>query len=775
MAILTQNHIKWISSFTEEQFDNVVYKYLEEVWEITEFVNTDGTNDGGNDLRVFMNGEKLKVNFQVTIQEKGLDRKIKGDLEKAKKNVAEYSYQNRLFFFYSKPVSEEKTNEYELLAETEYGIKLTLIDAKKLAFTAAKYPNLLREINKQFGMEYPEQKTFSDTDRMLYDFYSFGSSTAEIKGQIIKSFIVHKLYTCNHTTLEDTFKAFQEHFNSNDRNLFTRVIEQLIQEKKIIKNQKEIELSKHEERRIDVLKEQFNYQEHEFLKDLKQALAKFNIDTKFAAAIIENLKHLFESNFHADKLDVLDKIANMDSDPISETISQFYKYLRSISNDNKARYLIKELISISNKNDIIQKLSAGKIFTSFADPEVIRNYVNQTERLVFLDTAVILYLLCYYSYDIKYNNYYYNSVKDLLRLTTLNKSFSLKVNNNYLSEITYHIREALLLIDFDKIGIISDLGGTDNVFYNFYKHLKDNQYLEEGVETFEDYIFKCFELSPADINNNYFSEKVTAQIKQCLNSFNISLFEKMSSKDLFNLSIESIQEALEEKDRYRMWDTIYNDASMLVTLFNDSISVNEPVLITWDLILLSARKKYYQKIPASRLWHWFTPDRFNNHFSLLNFNLNSETITRDILSVIDERFNLYKKAQTLLDTISKLINLKTETGRKYVSAIKEFNREYIYEVDVKKTAEYKEEEKNIYPVQELMLFFVKHYHQKKDKSLDDFKVVFQTAELYDDVLAFFKNELNFYMHNKKVDEGALLRMNDLIKKAKEFQLSKLPS
>ena len=77
MNNLTENHIKWIKDFTQDQFDRIVNRYLEDVWKISEIVNTDGPNDGGNDIRIFLNGEKLKVGFQVTIQETGIEKKLK--------------------------------------------------------------------------------------------------------------------------------------------------------------------------------------------------------------------------------------------------------------------------------------------------------------------------------------------------------------------------------------------------------------------------------------------------------------------------------------------------------------------------------------------------------------------------------------------------------------------------------------------------------------------------------------------------------------------------
>lgn len=774
MTNLTQNHIKWISHFSKEQFDKVVIKYLEEVLEIKDYVNTDGTNDGGNDIRIFVNGEKLKIAFQITVQESSIEKKIREDLEKTRRNVQQYGYQKSLHFFYSQPVSEEKVNEYELIAQKDFDLKLYLIDAKKIAYTAAMFPALLKEINNIYGIEINESKSLSEADRMLYDFYSFGSSATEIKNQIIKSFIVHKLFEKGSAQKDEMFEVFNKHFESTDKALFNKVISQLINDKRVVQKGGILSLTMREEKRINVVKEQFNFQEHELYRNLNKILDDNCVDKEYVNEIVMQLKVLFESNFKADKLDVLDQMSQVDQDPVSEGIGRFYRFIKSISNDSKAKKIVKELIEICKDNDIIQKLSAGKIFTSFVNPDVIRNYINQSERLVFFDTPVILYTLCLYSYEVNSKNYYYNSVKDLFKIKEQNKSLKYKVYRDYIPEVSYHLREALLLVDFDKADLMQELGGSNNVFYNFYLFLKDESLLEEHCSSFEDYLYDSFELSPIDINANYFYDKAAAKIKECLYSLSIDIFERNIRKELYQLAKSCIEESLQEKERYRSQDSVGNDSYMLATLFDDQISVNEPILVTWDLNFLSARKKYHQRISASRLWHWFTPDRLHNHFSLLNFNLNSNTITRDILTVIDEKFNLYKKAQSLLDTVSKLVNIKTETGRKYINAIKEFKRDYIYEINTKHSGDFVEEEKRVYPIQEVMFSLVKHYYANSDGlSIDDFKLVFQTEIIYEEVIQYFKEELNYFMDNKKQSDAAFERMNGIVKKAKEIKLTQL--
>lgn len=78
MNQLTENQIKWISDFTEAQFYAVVYKYIETVLGFSDYVKTDGPWDGGNDLRVFINNQKIESGLSGNGSREKFRKKTKG-------------------------------------------------------------------------------------------------------------------------------------------------------------------------------------------------------------------------------------------------------------------------------------------------------------------------------------------------------------------------------------------------------------------------------------------------------------------------------------------------------------------------------------------------------------------------------------------------------------------------------------------------------------------------------------------------------------------------
>lgn len=772
MQDLTKNYIKWISDFTKEQFDEVVFEYIKSVWKIDDLVITDGTNDGGNDIRIFENNRKLKIQIQVTVQETSIDGKITKELANAKNNLDKYGYQNKFFFFYSYPMSEEKINDFQLVASDNYDIDIDIIDAKRIAWATKKYPDLLNCIHRQYGIPNEGAKVLTEEDKMLYDFISFGSNTTEIKGQIVKSFIIHKVYEANSMTQENLVQCCSQHFSNGESPYTNKVIQQLRADKILIfeKESAQFKLSDTEVKRIDTLKSQFSFQEQKILNDIREQLIKFKVDPELGLQVIENLRTLFESNFDIDKQEILDRAYSLNEDDKIKSFTKLFYYLKKITNgsNEKAKLLAKKLLEICKNNDILQRLSAGKLFTSFSDPDVVRNYINQTERVIFLDTQIVLYALCIYFERTNYQNHFYQAVSDLLNLNDKHSGIKFKVYNRYLNEVGYHLKEALLLVPFEEYGLLEGLGGTNNVFFSYYQYLKDSQLLEEEITSFADFLNIGFELNEKDAFHRRYFDITEGIVRERLQSIGIEVYDDEEySKDNFDEIKRAINSCLLSRDRNRPEATINNDANMISILFDEALSINEPILISWDQTLFCARKKYFDTFRTSRLWHWFTPDQFVSHISLLNFNISSTTITRDILSLFDDSFNLYKRTHQLLDTISKLVNVRSETGRKYVEKIKEFKRNYIFDVDGETPTSLESVEEKTYPIESVIVSLTKHYiFNKEQYTIEDFKAVFSIDLLFEKVVSYFQNEVNFYMQNRQTSQDYIPKMDEIIKESK---------
>ncbi|MFC2152888.1 hypothetical protein ACFLSE_10220, partial [Bacteroidota bacterium] len=229
--------INQLEALKKNEFDQVVRLYLKEVYGYKRIVNTDGPNDQGIDIQVFDIHEH-KNQFQLTVQKNKFTEKLEEDLEKAKKNHKEYNYSNTLFFFYSLPLSNKKKNEFQKNALIDYGINLNLIDGNQIAEESAEsYEKISQLIFKLNGIKTEDIKDLFGQDderyKMLYDLISFGSPS-DIKGAMIKSFILHTLISEEKLTSDEILTKINDHFKTKgDGTYCNNLLQKLREENKI--------------------------------------------------------------------------------------------------------------------------------------------------------------------------------------------------------------------------------------------------------------------------------------------------------------------------------------------------------------------------------------------------------------------------------------------------------------------------------------------------------------------------------------------------------------
>ena len=182
-----------ITSMSKDNFDELVSIFQKSYWG-NDMVNVDGSNDGGCDIKIFKNKKELKKCVQVTVQKQGIESKIKNDLKKVYSKINDYGYSTLFEFYYSRPLSEEKIEEYKKIALEEYNITLEIYEAKRLSqldckevvdFIHSLYPNFVKN---------SEQMNIDKATRTLYDLLANGKDSSDIKNSLVDSVIISILY-----------------------------------------------------------------------------------------------------------------------------------------------------------------------------------------------------------------------------------------------------------------------------------------------------------------------------------------------------------------------------------------------------------------------------------------------------------------------------------------------------------------------------------------------------------------------------------------------------
>ena len=495
---------------------------------------------------------------------------------------------------------------------------------------------------------------------LLYDYISYGNSSVLIKKRYVSTYAKHQLYRKSPLSEEELLAkmlSFSE--NTLKEPAAKRLMVELENNKDITptsKIPKKYSLTDRERERIHDAEDNYNLSLNSFNASMAEAISRYDLKVK-----VEDLTKLLMEYLAAQyNYDIDEAIGD-----IEEVEKPNYKNFTSKLKDlgcptEKCKDLFKEILIISRDNDVIVRISAGKAFQRISNPEQFVEYVRKTDRKVWLDTQILLYLLCYNDDYARYDYPTFKTAMALFHLPPGNEYFHFKVAHFYLNELTSHLRQALLLISIVDLPFAQSKNMSNNVFYCHYRKLHDSSGLPDGIETFADYLSDNFKMSEDEAFADDFESIAEGVIETKLADFGIeiewedqqSLRDMKSSEDVFK-SIANPSKGIQAKSGR----TLSNDAWMGLCLFKHG-EEQKPIFITMDNQFEPYRRKYMAKYKrgASFNWHLFSPAEFVNHIDFIDFKVNADNLTDSLISII-ETSEMKDKTINVIDSISKFLDI----------------------------------------------------------------------------------------------------------------------
>ena len=748
--------VKLIDSSEKNEFDKIVKTYLKEVYGFERIVVTDGKDDLGIDIRVFDYGQS-KIQYQLTIQKNNtsqnknkLNNKLFEDVKKAKRNVEDYNYSNNLYFFYSHELTNKLKQDFQREALREYNINLDIIDATQIAEESESNLNLQNVIFSTCGVDMSETKESlysKDNQNLIYDLVGFGK-TSDIKLEIVESYILQCLFEKESLSLKEIADLCTEKFDSKENQRFYDNLTNRLynQDKKIeySKETKKYSLTSKKREEITTLIKQIRFDENYFTGQIKKILKEYDQE-EFVDEYLKRLYDIYIENFSKRvKLSV-------EIEDISLESLKFFAF-KKLEREQDSIQLLTKILQICDENKYLQRLCASTIFSQKVDIDSIRDKNNGKQ--IYIDTTIALNLLCYYyDTDMEYNNYYYKLSRSLYDYCREN-NIQLIITEIYLKEVSSHIREAFNLISFTQIPEFTKLGGSRNVFYNFYYLLSKQNFIKESYTEFlESFGFKEYD----SLN------RIKQNLEKYFRALSIRIIDIEKKDDIDNTK-KLIENDLSINFKYKTSFALNNDAIMLEYLGDSDIEVHniKPIFITWDKTLFRILKDYFKENPNNQRWLQFTPNQFIDRYALLSFNINKETITKEMLAMLSG--DIVQNTYSLLDTLSLILNPNDEIGLKYTKRFTEMKDEQIYMIE--KTSDEKQENQEDSYLDRVIFDIVKYYREDKD-SYNDLKKLFTSQNQIEDVLSIIKNGIDYYKEKRQFDSNIIDKLNQQIKLMKK--------
>lgn len=760
--------IKSIESCEKPEFDRVVKTYLKEVFGFDKIVNTDGTGDSGIDIMVF-NISGQSIQYQLTTQKsdtpnekKSFNLKIIDDFEKAKKNLS-YGYSNVLYFFYSRKLINKEILKYKATALKDYGINLELIEANRLAEEAEEYIELQRIIINisEIDKIQLESKSFQNEEKnLIFELVGFGKPS-ELRFQIIEAFIIQVLFQQKELAKNEIIDLSNTKFRTTENSVFyDKLFSRLMTEKRITRNhdKTKFKLTDDEFKIISKLYQTFDFEDQLFTKEILGILKSYNQDAHISEYIIQ-LRKIYTENFNSDLTGV---IADSTATELTGVSSNFKFFIEGkVCNKQNARNLAIELLKYCQTNKFIQKFCASKVFSEKTNLRRLELYVN-TKKRIFIDTQIALHVLCFFIHSkCDYENYYFQVSKGLLDFSRTNKT-PLFIFERYLWEVQTHIRQALNLIPFTHLPNFTKLGKSRNVFYNFYLHLSDKCLTDsKSYESF---------LSTAGFNvrDSYkiHQEKVEYYFNQ-LGIQKISSSKDYDMEETKKLFIAALNEMQKNKASF----SLNNDSIMVEFLSDKDINVHplEPIFVSWDKSFFKVREKYYKNHPNSQRWFLFTPSKLIDHYSVLRFSIDSETVTSDLLALLSD--DIITKTHILLDSLIVILNPNDEIGLEYTNKFAQIRDEEIHRISMNEIEAIDNIEGET-ALDEVMYHLTNHFVDDELKQ-NYFRRIFTEKDLIDPVVRIVSDSVNKFYQNRRFDNSIIAEFDLLIEKLREKEKERI--
>ncbi|NBA78749.1 hypothetical protein GOQ04_24560 [Emticicia sp. ODNR4P] len=226
-----------------------------------------------------------------------------------------------------------------------------------------------------------------------------------------------------------------------------------------------------------------------------------------------------------------------------------------------------------------------------------------------------------------------------------------------------------------------------------------------------------------------------------------------------------IQNILLAENKFKSKFGLNNDAIMLEYLADNDVSVHplQPLLLSWDKVLFKSQNEYFSRNPTAERWFLLTPGRFIDQYSLLQFSIDSETVTNEILAFLSD--DLIQGTHSLLDSITHILNPNEEVGLQYTNRLSEIRDNEIHRLK-EHSITLPEDIEGEAVIDDLMYNLTSYYKENKN-NFEYFKKVFENIELIEDVTEIIKRAIDNIYTSKRFSDTILGDFDNLIKKVAE--------
>ena len=753
---LQEEYKNIISTLSENMFRDFVKEYVKAYWKTDEVEITDGPWDGGVDLVFYKNNVPEKRNIQVTVQDK-YETKLMNDVIKSKKNVDMYSYQSSLYFFISKPISHSKKDELNDKAERDYDISLRIYDANKLACDIERYPKVRAFLMSLFSPKLLSKPTFDIKNKVIYDMFTTGSNVANIKYDFINSFIQYYLLENSKKTIDDIQKQVNTQLTDNlsQKTILSQLDYQVKRGILVKDNFQRYSLSATTRGEFEKLRETSEILLQSLVLTIQQCLEKYGLH-KFTNQVCNKLIELYNAHYNSE----IEEISqSRDSKNISEhkVFEDLEGYLKTLPYTGEVNTVVKDILLSVSDNVYLNKIAVTTMFTNLFKSNSFEEYFSVFKKNIYLDTQVLLQVICWSFKNTDYDDMQYGAVKYLMQQVTSQKDkVCLLTTREYVEEAVYHLWEAYQLQRLLQIPAITELGPSKNVFFNFYLHL-----LNIGEAIYADFTDFLYDLLGDDISvegmgQNEFIHEISGRIEKILEYCGIEVITTRYYDEL-RVAQKEYDLHLLDKRYSKPRRAQNNDLICMLYLSEecnhinpDSNLLDEPFFITWDSTFYTFRKKFLNKFKGRSYFYIYTPMKFANRLSVMNLKINTACINYDIISSAENNFKYSNESISFIGTLSSFFRSDDANNWKLGQKLATMRKQQEEDSEI---SDFSVGRQVYQPVDVVLKNIKDHYNNDVKTSFEIIVKIFEKNEIADMIVDIISRGCEIITTNAKLDDN----------------------
>ncbi|WP_437395053.1 hypothetical protein [Flagellimonas lutimaris] len=742
-----------INALSVDNFRLLVKELNKEKYSTNQVRIIDGPYDGGNDLEILIENQEIRKNIQITVQKHKWENKLEKDLLKAKENVQKFSYLTKLEFYSSQNISKEKRNRLETAAEVNHGLDLKIIDATILSNDSETYKSIAQITYKAHGIKANSLNgNLSKESKILFDVLSGNKNTVEIRKNLIYSYIYSYLFNNPNSRFESIIEEVNNYLQNNiDEDYLLKEINYLKSKGHIVtpNSKEQYQLSVKKQSEIENIHKKIQIQEHKLVVEIEKFILNHSINCE-VSELVEAIHKIYIENYQID-IDEIKNTSNSFSSSLKKSFNDLQTFLIEKGINRKdAGFVSKEILTKCSEKEYLNKLATTSLFANLYNSHKLEEYLNNRLQTVYVDTQILIRLLCiYFNEDFEYEDSALIAVKSFHKSVSSNsENVHLVTSVDYIQEVSGHLQEALKLQRFLNLSFISEFGASKNVFYNVYNRYKEVGEISDDMDLV-DFIQDLLGEEHDVFEEENFINNVTNRLCEL---YEIAGFEIIWHPNYENYSSikRDYEISLAYAGKERSYTARENDLRTILYLSSEDLHLNpengvlnEPFLITWDSAFYNFRKTLLKKYRQLSYWYIYSPLKFIDRLSVMNFKLSSDSITHNIVALAETNFNYSTKTNSFFDVISTFFNKKEVSKLSILKKLANLKRET-------EDLEGNIENESIFETQETpitnVLLNIRNYYTsfESNKSFEELINVFENEEYESKIYDILKTAVKNY-------------------------------